>query len=50
MNKPKLGAQSRVHGKGLNKAVLNSALDELVKNFEDANRKLDNLLSKAKDK
>ena len=50
MSNPKLGAQSRAHGKGLSKAVLNSALDELIKTFEEANRKLDDLLAKAKDR
>jgi hypothetical protein len=31
----------------LNKAVLNSALDDLIKSFEDANSKLDDLVAKA---
>src|SRR5258708_32559273 len=35
------------NGKGLDKAVLDSALDDLIKTFEDA-RKLDDLLVKAK--
>ena len=43
-----LSRASEGYGKGLNKAVLDSALDDLIKTFEDANRKLDDLLTKAK--
>ncbi len=43
-----LSRASEGNGKGLNKAVLDSALDDLIKTFEDANRKLDDLLAKAK--
>jgi hypothetical protein len=44
-----LSRASERNGKGLNKAVLDSALDDLIKTFEDANRKLDDLLAKAKE-
>lgn len=37
------------NGKGLNKVVLGSALDDLIKTFTDANKKLDDLLAKAKE-
>jgi hypothetical protein len=37
------------NGKGLNKRVLDSALDELIKTFTDANKRLDDLLAKAKE-
>ena len=37
------------NGKGLNKRVLDGALDELIKTFTDANKKLDDLLAKAKE-
>ncbi len=37
------------NGKGLNKEALDSALDELIKTFTDANKKLDALLAKAKE-
>ena len=43
-----LSRASEGNGKGLNKAVVDSALNELIKTFEDANRKLDDLLAKAK--
>ena len=39
---------SQANGKGLDKAVLDSALDDLIKTFEDVNKKLDDLLAKAK--
>lgn len=39
---------SEGNGKGLNKAELDSVLDDLIKTFEDTNRKLDQLLAKAK--
>ena len=34
--------------KGLEKAELDSVLDDLIKTFEDTNKKLDQLLAKAK--
>jgi hypothetical protein len=34
--------------KGLAKAELDSVLDDLIKTFEDTNKKLDQLLAKAK--
>jgi NCAIR mutase (PurE)-related protein len=36
------------NGKGLDRAALNSALDELIETFKDVNKKLDDLLAKAK--
>ena len=36
------------NGEGLSKAILDNALDDLIKTFEDANRTLDDLLAKAK--
>ena len=39
---------SEGNGKGLDKAELDSVLDDLIKTFEDTNRKLDQLLAKAK--
>ena len=44
-----LSRASEGNGKGLNKAVVDSALNELIKTFEDANRKLDDLLARAKE-
>ena len=32
--------------KGLDKAILESAMDDLIATFEDVNRKLDDLLAK----
>jgi hypothetical protein len=43
-----LGRASETNGKGLDKATLDSALDDLIRTFEDVNRKLDDLLAKAK--
>ena len=43
-----LNRASRGNGKGLDKAALNSALDELIATFKDVNKKLDHLLAKAK--
>jgi hypothetical protein len=37
------------NGKELNKAVVDAALDELIKTFTDANKKLDDLLASAKE-
>jgi len=39
---------SEGNGKGLDKAELDSVLDDLIKTFEDTNRKLDHLIAKAK--
>jgi hypothetical protein len=39
---------SQGNGKPLDKAELNSALDDLIRTFEDSNRKLEELLAKAK--
>jgi hypothetical protein len=39
---------SEGNGKGLDKAELDSILDDLIKTFEDTNKKLDQLLAKAK--
>jgi hypothetical protein len=43
-----LSQASESNGKGLDKATLDAALDDLIKTFEDVNRKLDDLLAKAK--
>ncbi|HVC45317.1 MAG TPA: hypothetical protein VND20_10920 [Candidatus Binataceae bacterium] len=43
-----LNRASRTNGKGLDKAVLDSALDDLIETFKDVNKKLDDLLAKAK--
>jgi hypothetical protein len=43
-----LDRASRTNGKGLDKAMLDSALDELIETFKDVNKKLDDLLAKAK--
>ena len=43
-----LNRASQSNGKGLDKAVLDSALDELIETFNDVNKKLDELLAKAK--
>ena len=37
------------NGKGLDKETLDSALDDLIKTFEDVNRKLDELIAEAKE-
>ena len=42
-----LSKASQSNGKGLDKAVLDRTLDELIATFEDVNKKLDDLLSKA---
>ena len=44
-----LNRASQSNGKGLDKAVLDSALDELIETFKDVNKKLDELLAKAKE-
>ena len=44
-----LDRASKTNGKGLDKAVLDSALDDLIETFKDVNRKLDDLLAKAKE-
>jgi hypothetical protein len=43
-----LNRASKSNGKGLDKVVLDSALDDLTETFKDVNRKLDDLLAKAK--
>jgi hypothetical protein len=42
-----LNEAARANGKGLDKAVLDSALDDLIETFKDVNKKLDDLLAKA---
>jgi hypothetical protein len=42
-----LNKDAQVNGKGLDKAVLDSALDDLIERFKDVNKKLDDLLAKA---
>jgi len=42
-----LNRASKSNGKGLDKAVLDSALDDLIETFKDVNKKLDDLLAKA---
>jgi hypothetical protein len=44
-----LNRASRTNGKGLDKAVLDKALDDLIETFKDVNKKLDDLLAKAKE-
>jgi molybdenum-dependent DNA-binding transcriptional regulator ModE len=44
----KLVRVSEGNGKGLDRAELDSVLDDLIKTFEDTNKKLDQLLAKAK--
>jgi BRCA1 C Terminus (BRCT) domain len=39
---------SEGNGKGLDKAELDGVLDDLIKTFEDTNKRLDQLLAKAK--
>jgi hypothetical protein len=39
---------SQGNGKPVGKAELNGALDDLIRTFEDSNRKLEELLAKAK--
>lgn len=39
---------SEGNGKGLEKAELDTVLDDLIRTFEDTNKKLDQLLAKAK--
>jgi hypothetical protein len=43
-----LSRASQGNGKGLDQAKLDNALDELIKTFEDVNRKLDELIAEAK--
>jgi hypothetical protein len=43
-----LNRASKGNGKGLDKAMLESAMDDLIATFDDVNRKLDDLLAKAK--
>ncbi len=43
-----LNRASQTNGKGLDKAMLDSVLDDLIKTFEDVNKKLDDLLTQAK--
>lgn len=43
-----LGRASQGNGKGLDQAKLESALDDLIRTFEDVNRKLDELIAEAK--
>jgi hypothetical protein len=43
-----LGRASQTNGKGLDKATLDRSLDDLIQTFEDMNKKLDDLLAKAK--
>jgi len=43
-----LSRASQGNGKGLDQAKLNSALDDLIKTFEDVNHKLDELIAEAK--
>ena len=44
----KLIRVSEGNGKGLDKAELDSVLDDLIKTFEDTNKKLDRLIAKAR--
>ena len=43
-----LSRASQGNGKGLDPAKLDGALDDLIKTFEDVNRKLDELIAEAK--
>ena len=43
-----LSQASESNGKGLDKATLDAALDDLIATFENVNKKLDDLLAKAK--
>jgi fructose-1,6-bisphosphatase len=43
-----LSRASQGNGKGLDQKKLDSALDDLIKTFEDVNRKLDELIAEAK--
>ena len=43
-----LSRASQGNGKGLAQPKLDSALDDLIKTFEDVNRKLDELIPEAK--
>jgi hypothetical protein len=43
-----LSRASQGNGKGLDQAKLDNALDDLIKAFEDVNRKLDELIAEAK--
>jgi hypothetical protein len=44
-----LNRASKTNGKGLERAVLDNALDDLIETFKDVNKKLDELLAKAKE-
>jgi uncharacterized protein YicC (UPF0701 family) len=44
-----LNRASKSNGKGLDKAVLDSALDDLIETFKEVNKKMDDLLAKAKE-
>jgi hypothetical protein len=43
-----LSRASQGNGKGLDQAKLDSAMDDLIKTFEDVDRKLDELIAEAK--
>lgn len=43
-----LSRSSQGNGKGLDQAKLDNALDDLIRTFEDVNRKLDELIAEAK--
>jgi hypothetical protein len=43
-----LSRASEGNGKGLDQTKLDNALDDLIKTFEDVNRKLDELIAEAK--
>jgi hypothetical protein len=43
-----LNRSSKGNGNGLSQAKVDHALDDLIKTFEDVNRKLDELISEAK--
>ena len=44
-----LNRASKSNGKGLDKAVLDNSLDDLIETFKDVNKKLDDLLAKARE-
>ncbi len=44
----KLAAESGSNGKSIDKLVLDSTLEQLTATFEDVNRKLDDVLAKAR--
>lgn len=43
-----LSRASQGNGRGVDQAKLDNALDDLIKTFEDVNRKLDDLIAEAK--